>query len=75
VQNTSQRQALTEIRVYPGGNASFTLYDDDGVTNAYTSGGGRSAQLRWDESAKRLSTSGKLPTGQDASALLKLAGP
>jgi alpha-D-xyloside xylohydrolase len=74
VQNTSQRQALTEIRIYPGGNANFTLYDDDGVTNAYRSGGGRSAQLRWDESSKRLSASGKLPTGQDASALSKLVG-
>jgi alpha-D-xyloside xylohydrolase len=74
IQNTSQRQPLTEIRVYPGANGSFTLYDDDGVTNAYKSGGGRSAVLRWDEQAHRLTASGKLPTGQDASALSKLVG-
>ena len=74
VQNTMQRQALTEIRVYPGASASFTLYDDDGVSNAYKSGGGRSAVLRWDDSSKRLSTSAKLPTGQDAMPLLKVVG-
>jgi alpha-D-xyloside xylohydrolase len=75
VQNTMQRQRLREIRVYPGANASFTLYDDDGVTNAYTSGGGRSAVLRWDDASARLTASGKLPTGQAAESLVKVIRP
>jgi alpha-D-xyloside xylohydrolase len=75
VQNTTQRQAVQEIRVYPGANASFTLYDDDGATNAYKAGGGRSALLRWDDAARRLSASGKLPTGQAADALVKVIRP
>jgi alpha-D-xyloside xylohydrolase len=70
-----QRQPLTEIRVYPGASSSFTLYDDDGVTNAYKSGGGRSALLHWDEATHRLSASGKLPTGQDAASLVKVIRP
>jgi alpha-D-xyloside xylohydrolase len=70
-----QRQAVSEIRVFPGANASFTVYDDDGVTNAYKSGGGRSAVLRWDDAAGRLVASGKLPTGQVASALVKVVRP
>ena len=72
IQNTMQHQALSEIRVFPGADASFTLYDDDGVTNAYKSAGGRSAVLRWDDRAKRLTGSGKLPTDQSATSLLKL---
>src|SRR5207302_3814749 len=75
VQNTMQRQALSEIRIYPGANASFTLYDDDGVTNAYKSGGGRSAVLRWDDASARLTASGKLPTGQAVEPLVKVIRP
>jgi alpha-D-xyloside xylohydrolase len=71
VPNTRARQPLTEIRVYPGADGSFTLYDDDGVTNAYRTGGGRSAVLRWDDGQKRLIASGKLPTGQAVDALVR----
>ena len=72
IPNTMTRQALSEIRVYPGANASFTLYDDDGVTNAYKSGGGKSAELRWDEASGKLSASGGLPTGQSAASRVKV---
>ncbi|MCW3849518.1 DUF5110 domain-containing protein [Sphingomonas sp. LB-2] len=72
VPNTSARQPLEAIRVYPGRDASFTLYDDDGVTNAYRKGGGTRVTLRWDDAAKRLTASGKLPGDQNAAALLRL---
>ncbi|HJP69142.1 MAG TPA: TIM-barrel domain-containing protein [Sphingomicrobium sp.] len=77
VPNTMQRQMLSEIRVFPGANGSFTLYDDDGITNAYKSGAGTSARLQWDDHAKRLIASSKLPTGQNPAILLKVtqAGP
>jgi alpha-D-xyloside xylohydrolase len=74
VPSTATAQKLERIRVYPGRDASFTLYDDDGTTNAYKTGGGRSATLRWDERAGRLSASGKLPTGQDPAALVQVMG-
>ena len=74
VPSTATRQALESIRVYPGRDASFTLYDDDGVTNAYRKGGGVSATLSWDDRAGRLTASGRLPTGQDAAALVKVVG-
>ena len=72
IQNTMQRQPVSEIRVYPGAGGTFTIYDDDGVTNAYRSGGGRAATLRWDDATQRLSASGKLPTGQAAETLVKV---
>jgi alpha-D-xyloside xylohydrolase len=72
VQNTSVKQALSEIRVFPGRSTSFALYDDDGVTNAYMKNGGKAATLRWDDAAGRLSASGALPTGQAPASLVKV---
>ena len=72
IQNTSTKQPLSEIRVFPGRDASFTLYDDDGVTNAYKKGGGKAATLRWDEASKKLTASGALPTGQAPAPLVKV---
>jgi len=72
IQNTATKQVLSEIRVFPGRNASFTLYDDDGVTNAYKKGGGKSATLRWDEAAKKLTASAALPTSQTPAPLVKV---
>lgn len=76
VPSTATKQPLEAIRVYPGRDASFTLYDDDGTTNAYKkAGGGRSATLRWDEAAGRLTASGKLPTDQNPATLVQVIRP
>jgi alpha-D-xyloside xylohydrolase len=74
VPSTAARQVLEAIRVYPGRDASFTLYDDDGFTNAYRKAGGVSAVLRWDDRTGRLSVAGRLPSGQVAATLVKVAG-
>jgi len=74
IPNTMTKQALSEIRVFPGRNAAFTLYDDDGVSNAYKKGGGKSATLHWDDAAKKLTASGALPTGQAPAPLVKVMG-
>jgi alpha-D-xyloside xylohydrolase len=74
VPSTATAQALESIRVYPGADASFALYDDDGVTNAYQTKGGRKAMLRWDDKTARLTASGKLPTGQNAASLVQIVG-
>ena len=73
VPSTATKQALQEVRVYPGRDASLTLYDDDGVstgakTNAHT------ADLRWDETSGRLSAIRTLPTGQALAPLVKVIG-
>ena len=75
VPSTATAQALESIRVYPGADASFALYDDDGVTNDYRTKGGRKAMLRWDDKTRRLTASGKLPTGQDAASLVQIVAP
>lgn len=74
VPSTATVQGLASIRVYPGRDASFTLYDDDGTTNAWRKTGGRSATLRWDDGARRLTASGRLPTGQPVEPLVTIVG-
>jgi alpha-D-xyloside xylohydrolase len=74
IPSTATAQKLAEIRVYPGRDGAFTLYDDDGTTNAYRKGQGTSATLRWDDRARRLTASGRLPTGQDPQPLVRIVG-
>jgi alpha-D-xyloside xylohydrolase len=46
--------APLEIRVYPGADAEFTLYDDDGRTYDYEEGSRTTTPLRWSQSEQRL---------------------
>jgi alpha-D-xyloside xylohydrolase len=43
-----------EVRIYPGRNASFTLYDDDGTSYEYEKGAFTQIPFHWDDSAKAL---------------------
>jgi alpha-D-xyloside xylohydrolase len=58
VESTQQKQAIAQIKVYPGADARFTLYDDDGKTYAYEKGVHSITELRWDEKAGELTQSG-----------------
>ena len=49
VESTKEKQALAKIKVYPGADASFTLYNDDGVTYGYESGVREIKTLKWDD--------------------------
>ncbi len=72
VPSTATPQKLEAIRIYPGRDASFTLYDDDGTTNVYRKGGGSKAVLHWDQAARRLTASGRLPSGQAVENLVQV---
>ena len=49
VESTHQQQAIAKVRVYPGADASFTLFSDDGTTYAYEKGAGSVTHLHWNE--------------------------
>ncbi|MBI2513289.1 MAG: DUF5110 domain-containing protein [Opitutae bacterium] len=51
---TEKPDAPYEIRVYPGTDATFTLYEDDNETYAYEKGQRATIPLRWDEKARTL---------------------
>jgi alpha-D-xyloside xylohydrolase len=56
---TEQPDAPYEIRVYPGANATFTMYEDDNETYAYEHGARATYQLAWDDARKTLRISAR----------------
>ena len=44
--------------MYPGADASFTLFQDDGTTYGYEKGGGSVTKLTWDDKTQRLNHEG-----------------
>lgn len=74
VESTHEKQAIAKVRVYPGANAEFTLFDDDGTTYAYEKGAGRITKLRWDDGKRALTHEGAAAwTGPD-SAVVEVMG-
>jgi alpha-D-xyloside xylohydrolase len=63
VQSTASEQMIVKIKVYPGKDAAFSLYDDDGVSNAYeavkeSNDSWRITQLAWNDKTRKLSAPG-----------------
>jgi alpha-glucosidase (family GH31 glycosyl hydrolase) len=44
-----------ELRIYPGANGTFSLYEDDGRTFDYRKGAWMGIAMTWDDEARRLS--------------------
>ena len=51
---TEKPDAPYEIRVYPGADAKFTIYEDDNETYNYEKGQRATVELRWDDKARTL---------------------
>jgi Alpha-glucosidases, family 31 of glycosyl hydrolases len=49
-----QNNSTLELRVFPGADGQFTLYDDDGVSYDCERGGSVTIALRWDDRRRRL---------------------
>jgi alpha-D-xyloside xylohydrolase len=49
-----QPQAMVELRIYPGQDGVFTLYQDEGDNYNYEKGLFATIQLRWDDKNRRL---------------------
>jgi alpha-D-xyloside xylohydrolase len=58
VESTDEPQAIANVRVYPGQDADFALYRDDGKTYAYEQGKSETTVLHWDEHAAHLTQDG-----------------
>jgi alpha-D-xyloside xylohydrolase len=56
---TEQPDAAYEIRIYPGADGSFTLYEDDNETYAYEKGQSARVVLAWNDKARTLTISGR----------------
>lgn len=71
VQSAQEPQTIASIRVYPGANGSFTLFQDDGKTYAYEKTGGSVTKLIWEDAARQLKHEGASAwTGPDQSVVM-----
>jgi alpha-D-xyloside xylohydrolase len=74
VESTHQVQGIDRVRVYPGADADFTLFSDDGKTYAYEKGAGIVTRLHWDESRQKLTRQGDPAWSVPDSAIVEIAG-
>jgi alpha-D-xyloside xylohydrolase len=74
VESTHETQAIAKILVYPGADADFTLFSDDGTTYAYEKGAGSVTRLHWDEGSHRLTHEGAEAWSGADSAIVEVAG-
>jgi len=51
---TEKPDAPYEIRIYPGANAKFTIYEDDNETYNYEKGQRATYELSWNDAARTL---------------------
>jgi alpha-D-xyloside xylohydrolase len=58
VESTHEKQTIARFRVFPGADADFTLFEDDGTSYAYENGGGAVSRLHWDQDGRRLTRDG-----------------
>ena len=58
VNSTEDKQAIEKVQIWPGANADFELYQDDGRTYAYEKGDFQMTHLHWDDGAAKLSHTG-----------------
>jgi alpha-D-xyloside xylohydrolase len=72
VESTSQVQKIAKLRVYPGADADFVLYQDDGNTYAYEKGDTRITHLHWNDATQRFTHEGASAWTAPDSELLEL---
>ncbi len=53
----------TSLHVFPGANGAFTLYDDDGISQAYLAGRGNWIRMTWNDSTRTLTLDPGAPAG------------
>lgn len=67
VESTNEEQKIATLEVYPGADANFELYRDDGTTYAYEQGVSKVTHLHWSEAKNALDRTGDaLPDGSAA---------
>jgi alpha-D-xyloside xylohydrolase len=74
VESTNEVQKIAKVRVYPGADAKFALYQDDGKTYAYEKGDSSITHLEWNDATQKLSHEGSAAWPGPDSAILEVIG-
>jgi alpha-glucosidase/alpha-D-xyloside xylohydrolase len=74
--STQQPQSIATVRVYPGADADFTLYSDDGTTYAYEKGtGSTTTTLHWNDATHKLTHTGAAAWSEPDSKIVNVVHP
>ena len=74
VESTNEVQKIAKLVIYPGADANFDLYNDDGKTYDYERGKMELTHLRWSDAAGKLSHSGSSFAGENEKGLVEVVG-
>ena len=74
IESTNEKQKLAKIRIYPGNDADFSVYNDDGTTYAYEKGENQITKLHWNNASSKLSSTGTKLWEGSASDLVEIVG-
>jgi alpha-glucosidase/alpha-D-xyloside xylohydrolase len=74
VESTARKQEIASVRVYPGADADFTLFSDDGTTYAYEKGISSITRLHWDDASRQLRHEGAVPWSVPDKAIVDIVG-
>ncbi len=72
--STNEPQSIASIRVYPGADGAFTLYNDDGKTYAYEKGESSITHLHWNNASGQFTHDGAQAWSGPDSALVTIVG-
>jgi alpha-glucosidase (family GH31 glycosyl hydrolase) len=70
IENTEQPQKIAKVRIYPGADTDFTLFQDDGNTYAYEKGEAKITHLHWNEASHQLTHEGSQAWSDSDAAVL-----
>jgi len=73
--SADQQQSIASVRVYPGADADFTLFSDDGTTYAYEKGAGTITSLHWDDASHQLKHEGPAAWTEPDSKIIQIIHP
>lgn len=74
VLSAQQKQDIASVRVYPGADANFTLFSDDGNTYSYEKGTSSITTLHWDEATHQLKHEGASAWSLPDKAIVQIVG-
>ena len=58
VESAQRPQTIASVKVYPGADADFTVFQDDGTTYGYEKSAGSVTKLTWNEASHQLTHEG-----------------
>jgi alpha-D-xyloside xylohydrolase len=58
IESTEDKQTIANLRIYPGNDGDFILYNDDGKTYDYEKGDFTLTRLHWDDAKQKLTAEG-----------------